>query len=359
MKRTAVWILAICLLLSGCGWMDGSYVSVTPHRQETPPQPNEVISVSDYAALEQVLTELVESGAESGILSFAQWNTDILTPSMNRAIRHVTQETPIGAYAVESITWEEGTTAGTVAVAVRVQYRHNRSEIQRIRKPSSMEQAQSLIYAALDQCGTGIVMEVESAGETDFAQIVQNYAFLHPESVMELPQVTETLYPGFGNRQIVELQFAYQTSRDSLKSMQSYVQPVFSAARLYVRGDTEDSVKYAQLFSFLMERYDYQFKTSITPAYSLLRHGVGDSRAFACVYAAMCRQAGLECLTVSGTRDGEPCFWNMIRIDGLYYHADLLASGNGLRPMTDADMQGYVWDYSAYPECSGTAAHTD
>ena len=45
-----------------------------------------------------------------------------------------------------------------------------------------------------------------------------------------------------------------------------------------------------------MERYDYRIETSITPAYSLLRHGVGDSRAFAVVYAAMCQQAGLECL---------------------------------------------------------------
>ena len=33
MKRLAAITLALCLLLTGCSWMDGNYHSVTPHRQ--------------------------------------------------------------------------------------------------------------------------------------------------------------------------------------------------------------------------------------------------------------------------------------------------------------------------------------
>ena len=135
--------------------------------------------------------------------------------------------------------------------------------------------------------------------------------------------------------------------------MQSQVKPVFDSAALYVCGEGSENQKFSQLYAFLMERFDYKVETSITPSYSLLRHGVGDSRAFATVYAAMCRAAGLECIVVTGTRSGEPWSWNIICEDGYYWHVDLLHSNEGgrFRKVLDADMEGYVWDYSAYPLC--------
>ena len=170
---------------------------------------------------------------------------------------------------------------------------------------------------------------------------------------MEVPQVTQALY-GTGESRVVELIFSYQTSRDSLRRMQAQVKPVFESAVLYVSGDGDDYQKFSQLYAFLMERFDYKQETSITPAYSLLRHGTGDSRAFAQVYAAMCRDAGLTCLTVTGTRDGEPWTWNIVRDGEGFYHVDLLrcSEGGRYRECTDEEMEGYVWDYSEYPVCA-------
>ena len=192
----------------------------------------------------------------------------------------------------------------------------------------------------------------DSYEQMDFGQIVRDYAMDHPQNVMETPQVTSEVY-GIGQTRVVELTFAYQTSRDSLRTMQSQVQPVFDSAVLYVSGEGSQSQKYSQLYAFLMERFDYTVETSITPAYSLLRHGVGDSRAFATVYAAMCRAAGLDCIVVTGTRSGDPWVWNIICQDDVYYHVDLLrCNENGrFRRLLDEDMAGYVWDYSAYPRC--------
>ena len=154
----------------------------------------------------------------------------------------------------------------------------------------------------------------------------------------------------------MELIFSYQTSRDSLRRMQSQVKPVFDAATLYVSGDGEEKQKFSQLYAFLMERFDYKLETSITPAYSLLRHGVGDSRAFATVYAAMCRSAGLECLVVTGARSGEPRSWNIVLDNGQYYHVDLLHEQGSFWEYTDWQMSSYVWDYSDYPACNGQNA---
>ena len=104
-----------------------------------------------------------------------------------------------------------------------------------------------------------------------------------------------------------------------------------------------------------MERFDYQIETSITPSYSLLCHGVGDSRSFATIYAAMCRRANVECQVVSGTKNGDAWYWNLICENGIYYHVDLLESSAAgyLRKLSDAQMDGYVWDYSAYPPADG------
>ena len=184
--------------------------------------------------------------------------------------------------------------------------------------------------------------------------MVTDYAETYPQSVMEIPQVTAGIYPETGLNRVVELTFTYQTRRETLRQMQSQVAPVFDAAALYVSGEGADAQKYAQLYAFLIERFDYEITTSITPTYSLLRHGVGDNRAFALVYAAMCRVAGLECMTVTGTRDGEPWCWNIVLDNDRYFHVDLLRSNDlgGFREFTDAEMNGYVWDYSAYPACN-------
>ena len=197
-----------------------------------------------------------------------------------------------------------------------------------------------------------MVVLVNDYVTTDFVQLVRDFVDLNPDVCMEMPQVVASIYPESGSERVVELSFTYQTSRDTLRVMQKYVQPVFEAAVLNVVGEEGESAKFSRMYSFLMERNDYRVETSLTPSYSLLRHGVGDSKAFAVVYSAMCREAGLDCQIVSGTRDGNPWVWNIICEDGVYYYVDLVRSvsyGTMMR-MTEGNMSGYVWDYSAYPE---------
>ncbi len=96
-------------------------------------------------------------------------------------------------------------------------------------------------------------------------------------SAMELPQLSVGTYPELGPSRVMEMKFTYQTSRDALRSMQNQVQRVFASASLYISRDDAQAQKFAQLFSFLMERFDYELEASITPTYSLLCHGVGIS----------------------------------------------------------------------------------
>ena len=353
-KRLAVLLLVFGVTLSGCQWLDGSYLSVTPHMEQMEADQADVISASSYMDLINALREQISLGSESATIHRTDYPAGAVESSMAGAIRYVMQTDPLGAYAVEEIHYEIGSSGTLPAVAVTVHYRVDANKIRYIRRVDTVEAAQAPVTDALERYDTSIVMLVEKYEEMDFIQLVQTYAAEHPQIVMETPQVTENLY-GQGQSRVVALTFTYQNSRENLRKMHAQVEPVFNAAALYVSGDGSQRQKFSQLYAFLMERFDYKIETSLTPAYSLLRHGVGDSRAFASVYAAMCRSAGLDCQVVTGTRNGEPWTWNLVVDEGTHYHVDLLRSleQGDFREYRSWEMEEYVWDYSAYPDWGG------
>ena len=361
MQRLTAVFLCLCLFLTGCSWLDGAYHSVTPHQQHSGSSDTKTETAQNYLQLRTALENMVFSGIESRVISVSDFREEQLQTALDMAVRYVKSTDPIGAYAVEDITYEVGSIGNTTAVAVKITYRHERSELQKIRKVDNMDQARSLIEAAIANCDANLVMLVDNYVLTDVQQLVDDYARANPSAVMETPEVSEQLYPDAGRERVWTLRFTYQTSRDDLRTMQAQVERIFNSAVLYVSQDAQDARKLSQLYAFLMERFtDYQIKTSITPSYSLLNHGVGDSSAFAEVFAEMCRRTGIECHVVVGTRNGEPWTWNIVLEDGYYYHVDLLAClmWGGYHTYVDTQMGNYVWDYSSYPECVGKPTGT-
>ncbi len=354
MKAAVVYLLILCLILSGCNaFMDGSYEWEASHPIEVSPGNPQDISAEDYEGLVSALRKLVHTGAEQGTIFVGKYDKEALPADASKAAWYVKKTDPIAAYAAETIECQVGTSGSQAALAIKISYRHDKTEIRKIKRVTDNVQAQERIAAALTACEPGIVLLIEDFEPAFFDQMVTDYAMLWPQYVMELPQVSENIYPEEGDSRVVELKFTYQTSRDSLKSMQNYVQTLFSSAMGYISGDTTQTEKLSHLYGFLMSRFNDKVETAITPAYHLLRHGVGDSKAFATVYAAMCRQAGLEAQVVSGTCNGESRYWNIVLDDGVYYHVDILRCWEAEEFMQHSDeaMAGYVWDFAAYPVC--------
>ena len=85
----------------------------------------------------------------------------------------------------------------------------------------------------------------------------------------------------------------------------------------------------------------------------------------------LCDRIGIECIVVAGTGSGQngsgPHAWNIVRINGNYYHLDatylLGANPNASAPLrylyfnySDAAMQStHVWDRASVPVCSDTS----
>jgi hypothetical protein len=320
--------------------MDGSYVSVTPHQigisqmGEDGAQP-----VGSYSQLLSALIQMVDEGSAEGLFALTEYPREAAMEDVEQAVDYVTHIYPIGAYAVESIEYAFGTNA----ISVDITYRHSPQQIGSIRTVRGADDAREAVEEAMEDGEEQLVLQIIGYRDTDFTAMVQDYGWRNPDRIMEIPGVTARVWPDRGDTRVVELQFYYRTDREILRSMRQEVQPVFSSAALYVSGQSTDRTKYSQLHAFLTERFDYQLEYTVTPAYSLLCRGIGDSRAFSQVYAAMCRRIGLEARTVSGTKNGEPYWWNQIFLEDRWYHLDVTASGT-FAPMTDDQLSGYEWD---------------
>lgn len=350
MKRLIITILGFCILLTGCSSLfDGSYVSVTPHENRSPKTGAQTYA-ANYEQLYTALKKMVTNSDTKHSITIKDFPKDKLNTDIKKATDNLVKNDPIANYCVDSINWK---VLNGAVLNVDITYTHPQSELRQMRRVTNVAQAEEALCAAMNRCDTDLLLLVDTYTETDFVVLAENYAIRNPHWVMEMPKITVNLYPSDGKSRVVELNFSYQSNRTMLRSMQSQVQPIFESAALYVSGNAEDSVKYSQLYSFLTERYEYKLERSITPAYSLLCHGVGDSRAFASVYAAMCREAGLFCRVVSGTYQGNRRYWNMVCDNDTYYHVDLLKGS--FMECTDEEMGDYVWDYSAY---SSNGVHT-
>lgn len=354
MKRICLIIIVAGLLLSGCSSLfEGSYISTIPYEQQNNQIDETLILAYNYEDLRSALTNMIRSGNKNGLIHIPQYNPETVRADMEKAVSNVMRLDPVAAYAVEDINWDLGS-IGQRVIALNISYLHDRSEIRKIREVADVQVALETIYEEVSEGSTGVVLYVNDYRKTDFTQLVEGYAFDNPHKIIETPQITENIYPKSGSSRVVELRFSYQTERDELSLMKNRVTRTLSSAKGYVSDDAKERQKLFQLYSFLMERFDkYTIETSITPAYSLLENATGDSKAFATMYAALCREEELECKVVRGTRDGEAWYWNMVKENNLYYHVDLLRSNElgEFQMQTDGQMQGYVWNISAYPSC--------
>jgi len=351
-KRAAIVIsVLVVFLLTGCNsWMNGSYTSVVPHKEQNVQPEESLEEPENYEDIVLILTNMVEYGQQRQTISMVEMEEG-WEEYLDEAVEYVHKVYPLGAYAVSEIDYEIGTSFGRPALAVEIKYHRNIAEIDAVLEAQSPREFADVVYHALRTMTARVAVYVENYTETDLTQLVQDYAMRYPQFVMEEPRVSATMYPQDGKDRVVELYFTYGTGRDSLLRMQEQVSLVFTSSELYVSGESTTMEKYGQLYYFLMiNRHDYSVQTSITPAYSLLLHGVGDSKAVATVYAAMCRQAGLNCETISGARSGQAWYWNIIKVNGRTYHVDLLRCHEQGRFFYNvaSEMTDYVWDYSEY-----------
>ena len=105
--------------------------------------------------------------------------------------------------------------------------------------------------AALERVEPAITLQVTNYQPVNLDLFVRTYYEDHLETIMECPQVVVQVYPEQGSERVVEIQFLYSASQETLLQMRQEVQVLLNSAAGYVEGQTSEEIKASRLYAFL------------------------------------------------------------------------------------------------------------
>lgn len=132
------------------------------------------------------------------------------------------------------------------------------------------------------------------------------------------------------------------------------------AAECLADGNDTDFEIAKYMHDYLVSHADYDESLTYFEADGVLLHGTGVCQSYARAYQMLMRKMGIPCIFISGEANGENHSWNMIQIDGAWYHVDCTFDD----PLNSAPFYGYfmqndtimeadhIWDRSKYPVCN-------
>ena len=197
MKKNIVFLL-LCgaLLLSGCGLLRREYSRMEPHSATYyEGDRRDVLRAESYQDLVNDLLLLVAAHAEEGtVWYYAEEETD-LSREAQRACAEVQQETPLGAYALDYLTYtvDDGG-RGYTQLRFTAGYRRTLQQIQSIVHATGGAALTDLLRAAAQNGGKELVVQMGTSGSTRQAVLVEG---MEGEfSVGHAPNYVKVYIPG-------------------------------------------------------------------------------------------------------------------------------------------------------------------
>ena len=356
MRRLIYAALALCLLLSACSALIPSdYVRVSEYNASGTVEENaDVLSANDFQSLKSAILSFVKGRVEHGVIRVQSYEGGDVEEDLSAAAYQVAREDPYGAYMVDYMTHSCSLIVSYYEIGVDITFREGVVSPEQVQMVTGSADARSLIRRAMDRYDDQLVMYMNYALPVDFEAEAQAYYDQNPGRLMTMPEVRCMVYPESGSPRIVEMTFQYPYAEKTLREMAEAVQDSLQAASVYVRYRDTGYEKAELLFTYLMERFSYQERSTKTPVYSHLCDGLTTSKSAAQSWQLLCDEVGLECVTVSGLFQGAEHWWNIVCLDGEYSHVDTFRDllGDGvLHTRSDAEMADYYWDASQYPAC--------
>lgn len=362
-SRLIVLILACSLLLTGCsGILEREYRSVSRHVSQTSDtEDTSALRVENYSDLVNSVQYFVSAGEETGTVHLYQYSGDIEQDLTDAANEVLTQD-PLGNWALRDIQFTWSRIVSYYECVFTFDYRRSVDEIKDLDTIVGSFAIRQALQEALSDYDPALLLETNSyyADKELLLSLIREAYYSAPGTAMGYPGVTINIYPEdpSASWHIVELNFSYPKSQTLLQ--QQAQQVLAEAAALTGAAPGEGEVGCWLLYSRLAEKMEYASDGSPS-VYAALVSGPADSQGAALAYHLLCSRAGIQCITVQGTLDGAPHWWNMVQIDDRWHHVDVTAgSDEDSFLSTDSQMTGrYIWDQSGYPKCSDALPETD
>lgn len=160
-KKLLPLLLAASLLLTGCAFLERSYSSVSPHSATYyESEDRSVLKAETYQDLVNDLLVVVAAHESSGTILYTPGPREPDgAAAMEAACREVQLETPLGAYAVDYMTYTADGDAYR-RIQVEISYRRTAEEMAAMVHTTSVAALRDLLTAAAESGAPSLVLQV-------------------------------------------------------------------------------------------------------------------------------------------------------------------------------------------------------
>ena len=368
MKKTLSLLLAVLLaapLLSGCGSVfEKEYVSLSDY---TPPVQVESVSgervtVRSMTELKRALIGMVYDGAAGGSIAFDA-NYDGSAPDdMESACWQVRTQDSLCAYCVRDLSYEIEKIVNHYESTVSIDYTDYAAELSSIVQLPYAVGVEELLSGAMEENRPRLTILINASSYS--ADKVKSLALdiyrSKPTICVREPQITVYMYSGSGRQRLYDINFAYGMAEDELIRCKSQLKNLDVMSNLKAAG-LDDAHRALAACAFLTENCVCS-ETAKGSCYDALINGETNSEGLSLAYVEMCHQLGLECRIVYGRMGGGDHSWNIVRLDGDWYHVDVSRcyDGNfavGFLQNDETMWNDYRWSIANYPACRGELSY--
>ena len=373
-KRLLIILLAAAILAPLCACaniLEGDTVSDKPHIDTSVPssQPD-TIEVSSYDELQSLIMEMIREHRGSAVFGLSAFDDSDVAASVERICKSIAFDSAFGEYCVYYINSEVSQIVSRYEAKVTVNYRHTKSEIDGVVTTYSQRYLRSALLETLEKRSDYITFltNMNMVTEDYIADTIEELYISNPLTIVTLPKAAVNTFSGNGEGdRVIEISLDYVFTESLLDSMSRSINSAVDQIVDTVAEDT-DALMLLSLCEKLIAHSDFDIDSAADPnfterdvaatAFGALANRSATSEGFALAYKALCDKLGLDCRVVPGRFNNAPHYWNIVYIDGDYYHVDpLMCHINGIETAflrSDADIiSNYWWNTQDYPPCMG------
>ena len=373
-KKLPALLLAGLMLLtmSGCGSVfEDEYYYEEPFSGEIGTLSSDAMEIRNLSMLKTAITGMISRHEEHGDFRLSNYKGNP-SEDLAAACYEIKSSNPLGVYAVETLSYETNYVVSYYTATIYVTYKRSLDEIRNVQYIDSREQLDLCVFRALDSFTPETVVRIYSTEvDSDYLRaLVKHHCYGDPVSMIREPSVTVDAYPADGPNRIYELHLDFDLSQLQSGAMSRELgEEIRRVAASLTEAETESArlalagTEYLSSLCAGTEEHGHYADTAFG---AFLEHAA-DSKGLALAFRALCAELEIDCIVVEGSvggKGGEPHFWNIIGLDGAYYHVDVSAFA-GEDPgaaflLNDDDLWGtYLWDTEEYPACDGTLRYAD
>ncbi len=160
----------VCVLLSGCGsFLNREYGVTEPHSAAYfGSEDRTVLRIESYQDLVNALLMLVSDRApEATVWFYPSRETPNAADAMGRACNEVRQETPLGAFAVDYLSYTVDDSSHNYSVLhLNIGYRRTAEQVSAIVHATGVSALYDLLNAAADRGADSVAVQVSHFGQT-------------------------------------------------------------------------------------------------------------------------------------------------------------------------------------------------